>query len=137
MRRLNFYAAMQAIERMAEKELTDILKSIGGEFIDSNCDVDPLIITGQINYKDGSEDIVFTKAMIDNAGEVAIYGFPYDGRYDEQELDFMEKGYNDDIIDRILSQTEIDTDYTAQRIDTVIEVIARALLPSPVSERWE
>lgn len=100
----DFYNAIQAIEELAKAELTEALKTIGGEFMpDYNSEeLDEIILVGAFKHSEGSEDILFTRAVANEYGGVEIYGKPYhEQSYLESRVEFLEAGYIGYIIDAI------------------------------------
>lgn len=105
MKHTDFYTAHKALETLAKTELIAALNAIGGEFrapdYEEEC-IDELIIVGAFKHSEGSEDILFTRAEVDENGGLGIYGKPYREQSGaEAQVEFIEANYIHYIIDYI------------------------------------
>lgn len=105
MKHTDFHSAYKAIEALERTELIAALNAIGGEFTapdyEEEC-VEELIIVGAYKHSEGSEDILFTRAKVDESGGLYIYGKPNRERSGaESQVEFIEHGYLHYIIDYI------------------------------------
>lgn len=105
MKHTDFYRAIQAIEELAKAELVEALQAHGGEFTIPNSkesELPELIIVGAFKHSEGSEDILFTRAKIDENKGLYIYGKSYKRQYEpEEQIEFLEDGYLHFILDII------------------------------------
>lgn len=132
MKHTDFYAAQKAIEELAKQELIDALKAIGGVFVPNYVEIDnrydELVIAGAFKHAEGTEDILFTKAEIDEFDKLAIYGKPYrDQSVAEEQVVFLETGYIHFILD-IISETNLVSDTRKEKRNKAAMQQVRAAL---------